>query len=375
MPFIDKTPLNYKPNTASTIRRFLDDRAPTSADYRNFKLGDEWLDTSSNDWWKLCDKTTTAGTWRKMAGTASAIETVTGDAGGAVPPDGVNNLNLIGGVGITVTGTPATNTLSIDGSGVDQQQIIYVGKHGNDANDGLTIEAAKLTFTNAIATASGISPASVVCLDAGTYTENITMPANVFLDASSATLSGTILVVDNTQIALRSQLVPTGLIGISKTAGTGYARISIDIVTCSGSGIGVVCTSGSINMKCQSMFVDTGFGIGSTTSSHIHLEFEDIYLTGAGGTALALAAGSTVYCEIQHISNIGAGTGNGVLVLGGELNLYCHDMNVVDALNVDVGTLNYHGNALTGSGFAYDVAAGAELNIFINENCSSRWNP
>jgi trimeric autotransporter adhesin len=48
-----------------------------------------------------------------------AIETVTGNAGGAVGPNvATGNINLLGVVGITVTGVPATNTLTISGAGL-----------------------------------------------------------------------------------------------------------------------------------------------------------------------------------------------------------------------------------------------------------------
>lgn len=43
----------------------------------------------------------------------SDIETLTGDTGGAVGPDGAFNINVLGGAGITVTGSPGTNTLTI----------------------------------------------------------------------------------------------------------------------------------------------------------------------------------------------------------------------------------------------------------------------
>lgn len=113
MPFINKSPLNYEINTPNSIRIFEDERAPTSADFKNFIVGDEWWDTAGIDFWKLVFKTGTSGTWRKMAGTGAASELFTPDVGGQVGPDGLNNINLLGGAGITTTGTPGTNTLTI----------------------------------------------------------------------------------------------------------------------------------------------------------------------------------------------------------------------------------------------------------------------
>lgn len=44
---------------------------------------------------------------------APNVETLTGDTGGAVPPDGVFNINILGGPNIDVDGTPGSNTLII----------------------------------------------------------------------------------------------------------------------------------------------------------------------------------------------------------------------------------------------------------------------
>lgn len=45
------------------------------------------------------------------------VQTITGNAGGAVGPDGAQNINLVGSGDITVTGNPGTNTLTISVSG------------------------------------------------------------------------------------------------------------------------------------------------------------------------------------------------------------------------------------------------------------------
>lgn len=50
-------------------------------------------------------------------GGGSGILTLTGDVGGAVGPDGANNVNLLGSADIIVTGNPGTNTLTIDSAG------------------------------------------------------------------------------------------------------------------------------------------------------------------------------------------------------------------------------------------------------------------
>jgi hypothetical protein len=45
------------------------------------------------------------------------VRTLTGNSGGPVPPDGIGNIDVIGSGGITVTGNPGTNTLTINDGG------------------------------------------------------------------------------------------------------------------------------------------------------------------------------------------------------------------------------------------------------------------
>lgn len=48
---------------------------------------------------------------------APDIETITGNSGGAVGPDGSFNINLLGSGAVLVTGSPGTNTLTITVTG------------------------------------------------------------------------------------------------------------------------------------------------------------------------------------------------------------------------------------------------------------------
>lgn len=80
------------------------------------------------------------------------------------------------------------------GKDVTQSQVLYVGKHGSDLNDGKTPDRAFLTIGAAI-TAAG-TPAnetaaiSVVVVDDGEYTENITPVSYVNIHAPTATFKG-----------------------------------------------------------------------------------------------------------------------------------------------------------------------------------------
>ena len=59
-----------------------------------------------------------SGTYLLGTGAGIPINTITGNSGGVVSPDGVDNINIVGSGVITVTGNPGTNTLTISDSGL-----------------------------------------------------------------------------------------------------------------------------------------------------------------------------------------------------------------------------------------------------------------
>lgn len=102
-------------------------RPPNSTDSKNFYLGTLWLDTTgypnvlptADSVWMLVALIGNQATWIQLGG--GDIETLTGNTGGAVGPDGAFNINVVGDTTtITVAGNPGTNTLTIStvGTGV-----------------------------------------------------------------------------------------------------------------------------------------------------------------------------------------------------------------------------------------------------------------
>ena len=125
MPFVDRSTLTYPATNAFPVRKWLDQRDPVSGlngDYKNFQIFDIWINEAAQRAWIMVDRTVNSGTWIQMASSGTGILTITGDVGGAVGPDGANNVNLLSGSNLTVTGTPADNTLTItlDGSVANQ---------------------------------------------------------------------------------------------------------------------------------------------------------------------------------------------------------------------------------------------------------------
>lgn len=103
-------------------------RAPRTSDFRNYTVGDIWFDSSlfnnvqpinfpriaAPAIYILGSKISKKGQWIQL-GNAGDLETLTGDAGGVVPQDGNDNINVLGTANhIVTTGNPGINTVTWD---------------------------------------------------------------------------------------------------------------------------------------------------------------------------------------------------------------------------------------------------------------------
>lgn len=259
-------------------------------------------------------------------------------------------------------------------------QVFYVATGGDDANDGKAIEGPKATFGSALTAASAETPTStnkfaIVCFDAGIFTENLTCVEYVDIWAPNATLEGSITLEDNVSVKLRSQIVATGTIGIVKTAGTDYAFVEIDDIDVAGTGVGLVSTSGFVNFTWKTLTVVNGFGIGdlSTAIGHMHLKGGDIYVTGTG-TAIARANAGYTVGRIDHLLDTGGGNGTAINCVSGDIDLVVNYINDFDtALDINGGTTDIICNEVDSTA-AYDVAAGATLNLNVQTLAGTQTN-
>ena len=87
-------------------------RAPTTGDYRQFSIGDEWEDNSVNPiaWYKLSSKDANIAIWQKfIPSISSAVSTIN-----SISPDGSGNFSINAGSNVTVT--PGANSVTIASS-------------------------------------------------------------------------------------------------------------------------------------------------------------------------------------------------------------------------------------------------------------------
>ncbi len=117
-----RSPLQVPANSAEFLRTFVFNRAPTSADWRNFKISDLWIHrnpsgTPPYGYFVLVDKPSQSGVWLDIGGTTTGdIQSISGDSGTPIVPDSNGNVDILGTGGITTSGTG--DTLTIDGSNV-----------------------------------------------------------------------------------------------------------------------------------------------------------------------------------------------------------------------------------------------------------------
>ncbi|NJO61062.1 MAG: hypothetical protein HC836_23210 [Richelia sp. RM2_1_2] len=268
----------------------------------------------------------------------------------------INNSGAIAGDAIVYNGT--NNEWSAVSPSVPRIQELYVGKHGNDANPGTTPELAFLTFGSAITAATALTPSTsnrirITCTDGGTYTESITVPAWVFIDATDTTLVGTLTMSSDSEAYFTEVFASTG-VAVTKS-GTGTARVSADVIRATGTAntITNTGTTGVLLIVAKQIFVENGVAVQDATSAvagHIHVESEDLYITGAGTGIVSTGVGAVVG-RLSHILEISGGIGNGTAfnISGGLVDVTAGRIEATTAYTVSGGTLRLIVNNLTGT--------------------------
>lgn len=244
----------------------------------------------------------------------------------------------------------------------DNINIFYVGKHGNDANDGKTVGKAFLTITAAIAAASSGDVIKVI--DAGTYVENVTLTAGYHLDAHNAVITGNLVINDGSVAIVREISASSGIV-VAKTSGTATSYFQAEKVTATGAGTIAIGNTGVnsvlfVNVK-QVLTAFIGVGSNAANIGHLHLQIGDIYLTANNSIGLIKIGGTgTIVGVVQHILESGTPTGTiGIDLDGGTIDLYCHEIATDTAYDVSGGALNLIINNLSG----VETTSGGTVNV------------
>lgn len=143
---------------------------------------------------------------------------------------------------------------------VNEVRIIYVGKHGADANDGLNIRKAKLTFSGALTAANALTPTTanpvtIVIEDSGSYTEAaaITVPAGIIVWAGLATLT--------------------------ITGNSTFTNCTFNISTLAFTGTSTLTLGGTIMLRADFLTFGTGNILSTAAVANTHRVFVEATLT------------------------------------------------------------------------------------------------
>lgn len=216
--------------------------------------------------------------------------------------------------------------------------VYFVGKHGNDSNDGLTWANAFLTFAVAeskafLQTPSASKKFSIVCLDGGIYAESITLRSWISIHAPTAQINGNHIVRDNTFFEAQSNAVSSGS-AFLKSTGAGRAIIDCKHVNLSGNAYGFNLTGGDLICRGRQINVGAGgVGIGFSTTGEIQFNYDLIEIDGAGyGVGASNSGKLSGYLGCIHDN--GSGTG---ISLWGTSRTHIHVNDISCNLAYDVG--------------------------------------
>jgi hypothetical protein len=256
-------------------------------------------------------------------------------------------------------GTGSTKRTSIaairDGvSFATYQRTLFVAKHGADSNAGTNPTEPLLTLDAATTAAAALSPTTsdrvaIVALGAGIYTETVTLPSFVGLDARMSLIDGTLTIGEHNLVHLwRLRATADGQTLINKTSGTGNSAVHISEVDGrgdTGTRDGVLCIdnqSGILKVNSDIITVGLngeGLGDGSPDFGHTHVHTRDLYAGGNGATLIRGSGGDAfVVVFADHILEIGTLTGTtGIRISGpGDVTVITGQLKMTggDAYNI-----------------------------------------
>jgi len=191
----------------------------------------------------------------------------------------------------------------------------FVGKHGNDSNDGKSWAKAFLTFHEGLNRAS--SGDVVVCHDNGVYAENIGNKVGVDIWAPKATLQGVQTIAADENWCFGKIIATTGTTGITFNSVGNEAHIKcIDSFECQGDAVGSSNYAGTLILNIGHAEIETGFltsmlfSDGSARETTIIAN--NISITGNGGTVIQTGPDGQVSLIADSVKE-GTGGSNSVL--------------------------------------------------------------
>lgn len=285
----------------------------------------------------------------------------------------VNVVKITPGTGITITQTATTFTIGSSGSTTDYHDSRYIVSAG-----GVTDGANYTTIASAYSAAVASGSPQTVFVQPGTYTENLTLSANIDIKASQDGDTPTVTIVGNltgtfsgtcTISGVRLQTNSTAFLTVSGNSATNiilnrcYLNCSnntgiIYSSSSSSSGITIFYCRGNISTTGISLFTSTGSG-------GINFEYTNITNTGASSTASTTSTSpvSIQWCSFAFpLSTSSTG-------MFGLFNSYFDTSTINTASLTTAGTGGSNAlNSYFSSGSASSISIGSGSSLTINNS-------
>ena len=276
------------------------DRAPNTNDWQSFNPGDEWRDISVDppDVWQNVSVANQMGIWRKTTSSSSnGITELTADSGSnPVLPDGMGNINILGGTGVSTVAT--ANTITINATG------------GGGSLDSLTGN-----------TGSPVFPLSSNINIHGQNNITVTgVPSSHELDISLIGIVNHAVIVGGASNVLQNFTLADGHLLIGAT---GLDPVSAELTA--GTGISIVSGPGSITISAS------GSGMGFTSIKEVKFESSGTYTPSSSTQSVLVrmvgGGGGGGNAPITNPSAVALGGGGG----GGEYAEWFFDIATIGA--------------------------------------------
>lgn len=188
MPYVDRSPLNYRVNTTDPLSIRRETRAPVNnQDGFGDTLYTLWHDESSDDMYQLVQKSRglSTTTWIALGGTGLSVEQFLPDSGTSpVVPNASNQVTMTGTNGLSFVG--GLNTLTVQS---DNGQLITKIIPDGGTNPVVPDSSGEITFTGAQVAASTIG-ANVIDSLGGLNTLTYRVQQSGSAAAQDTTLNG-----------------------------------------------------------------------------------------------------------------------------------------------------------------------------------------
>lgn len=256
-------------------------------------------------------------------GSGSPIETITGNSGGAVSPDGSFNINVVGQntTGITAVGNLAANTLTIQGIAATTTQV------------GVSRYATNVEATNRTPTDVALTPGNIT-----SFFSTTPLPSSQGGTGLSSPTANSLLVTNGASAmtvlgAATNGQIPIGSTGANPVLATLTAGAGISITNAAGSITLAVTSSGftwtDVTGATQALvpqngyLTDRGGGVTYTLPSSSATIGDTILVTGKLGLAtIAQNAGQQILISSSS-STIGVGGSVAATNVGDCITLIC----------------------------------------------------